>query len=258
MTFYHQPKPQRISPMYKPTTALYQRDSNAYQGASPWCDDYTQFGAATYYYPNYVDPNYPAVYNRMPPPPVRRDSPTTPPSIIYIQNTPYEHTSLPSEHPLLSIPSSEELIYEIHDADVLCGRGAPTHRHAGNQYFRSLVDRFQSSYLAARRVEKPEIASQLVELIRERGGRFLKRTKIDGVGPSGHFCWIDIGEQRAYEKACQSLREGAPHLRRSLAAKEVASAALCLDTFGRYRSVEISISEESYVEERDDRNGERE
>jgi hypothetical protein len=37
----------------------------------------------------------------------------------------------------------------------------------------------------------------------------------------------DIGEQRAYEKACQALREGAPDVRRKLAAQEIAAAALC-------------------------------
>ncbi len=37
----------------------------------------------------------------------------------------------------------------------------------------------------------------------------------------------DIGDQRAYEKACQALREGQPDVRRKLAAKEIAAAALC-------------------------------
>lgn len=47
-------------------------------------------------------------------------------------------------------------------------------------------------------------------------------------------CRQDIGEQRAYEKACQALREGAPDVRRQLAAKEVAAAALALDEMGWY------------------------
>lgn len=37
----------------------------------------------------------------------------------------------------------------------------------------------------------------------------------------------DIGDQRAYEKACQALREGQPEIRRKIAAKEIAAAALC-------------------------------
>jgi hypothetical protein len=44
---------------------------------------------------------------------------------------------------------------------------------------------------------------------------------------STKYCRQDIGEQRAYEKACQALREGQPEIRRKLAAKEIAAAALC-------------------------------
>lgn len=65
---------------------------------------------------------------------------------------------------------------------------------------------------------------KLVKIIHDRGGRFLKRTKIPGMGPAGHFCWKEIGEQRAYEKTCQALRENAPEIRRLMAAQELAKA----------------------------------
>lgn len=42
-----------------------------------------------------------------------------------------------------------------------------------------------------------------------------------------YFIRQDIGDQRAYEKACQALREGQPEIRRKIAAKEIAAAALC-------------------------------
>jgi hypothetical protein len=145
---------------------------------------------------------------------------------------------------------ASDYIYDVREADILCGRGAPSQYHPGNLYFRDLVQSHQSSYLAARRIDKPAIASRICEIINERGGRFLKRVKVHGVGPSGHFCWQDIGEQRAYEKACQALREGAPDLRRKLAAKEIAAAAICLvDNIGR----PTSTGEQScYLEQRDD------
>lgn len=79
-------------------------------------------------------------------------------------------------------------------------------------------------YLGSKRVDKPEVACLVVERIRERGGRFLKRTKQPGIGACGYFCWIDIGEQRSYEKACQALREGAPDIRRQLAVHELSSS----------------------------------
>ena len=44
----------------------------------------------------------------------------------------------------------------------------------------------------------------------------------------------DIGDQRAYEKACQALREGQPEIRRKIAAKEIAAAALCSITNTMY------------------------
>jgi hypothetical protein len=148
------------------------------------------------------------------------------------RETTFDHPRLPD--PVVNLHSrphgahaQQQLIYEVRDTDVLCGRGAPTNWHPGNQYFRRLVDRYQPVYLACKRADKPEIAVQVVDKIRERGGRFLKRTKMPGVGPSGHFCWQDIGEQRAYEKSCQALREGAPELRKSrMAIKDLSAVSL--------------------------------
>jgi hypothetical protein len=118
-----------------------------------------------------------------------------------------------------------KLVYELTDQDVLCGRGAPSQWHPGNQYFRQLVADYQPMYVARKRADKPEIALLLVDRVKARGGRFLKRTKRPGIGPCGHFCWINIGDQRAYEKCCQSLREGAPELRKKLASRELIAAA---------------------------------
>jgi hypothetical protein len=201
MKFYYHPPPQRLPPPYyhAPTAQL------------PAYDHYR--------HPHYPTPPPPITRFTGAPPPPRQSS--LPPPVVYV------HPSLASKN------KTSEVIYDIRDADVLCGRGAPSNYHAGNKYFRKLVNQFQSSYIAARRIDKPEIATHIVDLVRERGGRFLKRTKMQGVGPSGHFAWQDIGEQRSYEKACQALREGAPELRRKLASKEMAAAALCnLDSVG--------------------------
>lgn len=158
--------------------------------------------------------------------------------------------ALPRPPPVVTIVNprfeTQELVYDINDHDVLCGRGAPTSWHPGNQFFRLLVDKYQGQYLAAKRMDKPEIAMLVVSLIQERGGRFLKRTKVVSSsasprrsthpslsssptsGSRGHFAWQDIGEQRAYEKACQALREGAPEIRKQLASKEAIAAGLHL------------------------------
>ncbi|KAI2509068.1 hypothetical protein MHU86_5316 [Fragilaria crotonensis] len=116
-----------------------------------------------------------------------------------------------------------EYIYNIQSSDVLCGRGGATNSHSGNRSFRSLVKRHQDKYLKAKKRDKPGVAALIVDLIRNRGGRFLRRhdeSMNHGMGGGGimngqhHVLWVDIGNERAREKTCQALREGAPELRR--------------------------------------------
>jgi len=163
-----------------------------------------------------------------------------PPDYVYLPNTMASGPPPPhyQPHPAGSAhyaPPMEEtaeaaaggdLIYDIRENDVLCGRGAPTTYHPGNQFFKDLVTKYQPTYIASRRSDKPQIATQIVDIVRGRGGRFLKRTKRPGLGPSGHFCWEDVGDQRAYEKACQALRENAPEIRRRIAAEEIAAISV--------------------------------
>lgn len=94
---------------------------------------------------------------------------------------------------------------------MLSGRGGATNSHSGNRAFRSLVKKHQGEYLKAKKRDKPAVASIIVQKVRDKGGRFLKR--IDTT-PDGHVLWIDIGDDRAKEKTCQALREGAPEIRR--------------------------------------------
>ena len=79
-----------------------------------------------------------------------------------------------------------------------------------------LVKQYQSDYLKAKKRDKPQVAARVVEKIRERGGRFLRRYTTE----SGVF-WVDIGDNRAKEKTCQALREGAPEIRRKKAVSGV-------------------------------------
>jgi hypothetical protein len=106
-----------------------------------------------------------------------------------------------------------ELIWELHPSDIVCGRGAPTNYHQGNEEFRYIVEDYQTSYLCAKRSDKPGVAFKLLEVVKSRGGRFLKRQKA-----SGRQAWTEVGEKQAYEKACQALRDGAPELRREMMA----------------------------------------
>ena len=90
-------------------------------------------------------------------------------------------------------------------------RGGATNSHSGNKKFRALVKEYQERYLKAKKRYKPAVASIIVDLIRDKGGRFLRRYDTD---PTGQVRWVDIGDDRAREKTCQALRENAPELRR--------------------------------------------
>ena len=113
-----------------------------------------------------------------------------------------------------------EYITDIQNDDVLSGRGGATNTHKGNRAFRALVKDHQDEYLKAKKRDKPAVASRIVELIRQKGGRFLRRWDTDA---AGNVLWVDIGDERAREKTCQALREGAPELRRRQ--KEAASSS---------------------------------
>lgn len=90
---------------------------------------------------------------------------------------------------------------EINENDVLCGRGGATNTNEGNKRFRGIVADHQPKYLQARKKDKAAIARSIVRIVREKGGRFLKRNNSTGV-------WNDIGDKQASSKTSQALREG--------------------------------------------------
>ena len=119
---------------------------------------------------------------------------------------------VPSASSILKHDDNDDFIWELRDTDILTGRGAPTKFHSGNQWFRDIISQYQTSYICSKRSDKPRIAKEVQELIRSRGGRFLKRHH----RAAGRAAWVKIGEQQAYEKVCQSLRDGAPEIRRQM------------------------------------------
>lgn len=103
-------------------------------------------------------------------------------------------------------PSAEDVISSVQPDDVLCGRGGETNHHPGNVQYRGLVKKYQRLYLKAKRRDKPKIARLIVDTVRRRTGRFLKKDQSAGV-------WKDVGNNKAREKTSQALREGAPEIR---------------------------------------------
>jgi len=99
----------------------------------------------------------------------------------------------------------------VNPNDVLCGRGGATNSHAGNRSYRELVKKYKDKYLQAKKKQKPNVAAEVVDIIRtlDPPGRFLKKDKDTGF-------YLDIGDPRAKEKTSQALREGAPLIRKQM------------------------------------------
>ena len=81
------------------------------------------------------------------------------------------------------------------------GRGGATNNHIGNKRFRTIVAGYQREYLVARKKDKALIAGKIVSIVKENGGRFLKRSTESNV-------WVEVTDKKATEKTSQALREG--------------------------------------------------
>mmetsp|Transcript_1214 Transcript_1214/g.1717 ORF Transcript_1214/g.1717 Transcript_1214/m.1717 type:complete len:186 (-) Transcript_1214:171-728(-) len=93
------------------------------------------------------------------------------------------------------------MMTEPNNYDVLCGRGGATNGFVGNKRYRQIVKDHQDEYLNARKKDKVLIARRIVSIIRQNGGRFLRRDEASQE-------WVDVGDKKATEKTSQSLREG--------------------------------------------------
>ncbi len=112
-----------------------------------------------------------------------------------IHNPPATPFTLPSKEAVCSGPSA------VNMHDVLLGRGGGTNTQIGNRRFRALVQEFQPVYLLCRRKEKPRMARTIVLIVRNRGGRFLKKCDDTGM-------LFEVGDEKAEAKTSQALREG--------------------------------------------------
>lgn len=141
---------------------------------------------------------YPPPYQAVAYPPV--------PPVTYSYSMPFPSFYYPHQ----VMPKPIQFISDVKSDDVLCGRGGATNSHSGNRAFRGLVKAYQHQYLAAKKKDKPSVAFRVVEEIRKKGGRFLRKCNMV---QGKEVLWMDIGDDAAREKTCQALREGAPKLR---------------------------------------------
>ncbi|KAL7513504.1 hypothetical protein ACHAXN_010606 [Cyclotella atomus] len=111
-------------------------------------------------------------------------------------------------------PGHGGLISVLNDNDVLSGRGGRINNHPGNIAFRTIVEDYKHEYLdpRTRKLEKAHVAARLVAQVRAMNppGRFLKE---DSDNPG---MYLEIGDQKAWKKAGQALREDAPEIRKEI------------------------------------------
>lgn len=90
--------------------------------------------------------------------------------------------------------------------------------------------------------DKPAVAARVVDSVRKQGGHFLRQHSQDG----RNIYWIDVGDDRAKEKTCQALREGAPAiLRQKSSAKGTATG----DSFDNEEDPKINQPEKAKIKE---------
>ena len=127
-----------------------------------------------------------------------------------VHDNPEEESSSENENEAnKKIPEGKVGLDNYLDTDILCGRGGGTNSHPGNKLFRHQINIHRRSYLKARKNDKPAISRSIVQYMRERKGRFLKKDEKKGQ-------WFEIGDDNAREKTSQALRQRAPQFRQIL------------------------------------------
>jgi len=112
------------------------------------------------------------------------------------------------------VPPSSVGLTSFTPQDVLSGRGGGTNQHEGNCYFRSLINNNRERYLKSKKNDKPFISRSIVNAIRKKNGRFLKKDEDSDL-------WYEIGDDAAREKTSQALRQKAPELRKQMFEKSI-------------------------------------
>ena len=95
-------------------------------------------------------------------------------------------------------PLGERMYYELTNRDVGMGRGGAMNRHPGNIRFHQAKVLLQNLYLSTRQADRTVVAQQLVDEVKQWGGRFLKQ---DSNG------WYEVHNHTARTKCSQALRE---------------------------------------------------
>jgi hypothetical protein len=84
--------------------------------------------------------------------------------------------------------------------DVLLGRGRPNQEFPGNVRLAVIIDIHRRQYQSAKRGGKTGTCEEIVSLIKNSGGRFLKRQE------GSHHSWVEVSDSVAVEKVSHGFR----------------------------------------------------
>jgi hypothetical protein len=155
-----------------------------------------------------------------------------------------EDATTKSTKPVVSAPtaihetSSNQDVLLIEDSeitkhDVLLGRGGRTNHHEGNKKYLQYKLLLQEQYFRANKEGKTRISQQLVQMVHDRKGRFLKQAEPDMIkrthgtvrirkdrDDDDDQLWYEVDVLTARKKASQTLREqSTPEFRAAKRAK---------------------------------------
>ena len=151
-----------------------------------------------------------------------------------------------SDNDVVPVGTDEVLLgieYEPNQYDVICGRGFVINKHDGNMMLRKMVLERLDAYLDnTRRAEKTLIIQSIVDAVRGKGGKFLRKNEIVNDGNNNDTYdnnnsktkkrkysgtavydddsddvveeWIEISAKMAYKKVRLALRDANAERRR--------------------------------------------
>lgn len=109
--------------------------------------------------------------------------------------------------------SNKQYVTDLHPHDVLFGRGSGPNDHEGNIRFRQYVAERKASYMATNhRATKTNIAREIVNLVEQNGGRFLKKLEV-ALEDGAPDMYEVVDDDNIMEKAKQALRQNAAKVR---------------------------------------------
>jgi hypothetical protein len=95
--------------------------------------------------------------------------------------------------------------------DIICGRNKLAFNNIGNRRFRITITLVLDRYMAATtKLDTSNVIKYVSNIVRENGGRFLKRSRDDRR-------WIELDEKEIREKVGHALRDAVTTQRASLA-----------------------------------------